>query len=586
MSLSSIDAHDEIAHINSAENNDSVSSLPDLMVPPAMLCLAGAIGTAGYMHLGLAAELAAALGLTLFCLMLVCHVLLRAADRAENGRGSDYAMVQSPFANPRGSTVPATSLDQTAISEPHIAVLQHGEVGPQIRTEVRADIQPQEIAAALPSIEPVSSSPPQAPALVLPDRGGNQATSGWTYRPLDLRVPTIETGAGLGPVDAASSPGVAPFAAWSQMRPTIVDHAGAQDAPAHDGQTEAQRIDNILKRLANQIRAGVPLLEAQTISANPAVASPAATVPVAVEAGQQHIDAMHAQAVPSELALSSAVDALRSTVETMRASASSVAGPPAPSAAELRLAAVAEALIAERADVMLEPILGLADDQARHFEVSVKLRTESGEVIDAKSMEARARGAGLLPLLDALGVRHSGGFALRLERKGRDGSVFSRISGESLESERFVTDVANRHAMGIADRLVLTFEQAEVRGLGPAQLSALAKLNELGFRFALQGVTDLDMDFDELTALGFQFVKLDAGVFLVGLRFGETEVPAGDLCRHFAGLGLAVIVDRIESEDICARVSSHGVVFGQGALFGAPRPIAVSGQMRDGVIAA
>src|SRR5262245_8842779 len=55
----------------------------NLLVPPAMSIVAIAMGVASYLHLGLSVELAVAVGLSLFCLMLLCHVLLRAADAAD-----------------------------------------------------------------------------------------------------------------------------------------------------------------------------------------------------------------------------------------------------------------------------------------------------------------------------------------------------------------------------------------------------------------------------------------------------------------------------------------------------------------------
>jgi cyclic-di-GMP phosphodiesterase TipF (flagellum assembly factor) len=249
------------------------------------------------------------------------------------------------------------------------------------------------------------------------------------------------------------------------------------------------------------------------------------------------------------------------------------AGPATP--AQDRLAAVAEALARESVDVFLEPILGLADERAKHFEVIVRLKNAAGEAFDHDDVVHVGRGAGLLPLLDALRVRHSAGFALRLERRGRDGKVFSNVTSESLESRQFLSGVAERHGQGelTPDRLVLSFEQRVVRAFAPAQRNALNELRDIGFRFSLQSLTDLDMDFGALKASGFEFVKLDAGVFLQGLPLGQDVVPASDLCRHLASLGLAVIVGRIESEAERARVQGFGVQFGQGGLFGAPRPV-------------
>ena len=78
-----------------------------------------------------------------------------------------------------------------------------------------------------------------------------------------------------------------------------------------------------------------------------------------------------------------------------------------------------------------------------------------------------------------------------------------------------------------------------------------------------------------LVAYGFDFVKLDAQVFLEGMPLAPGMVPSNDICRHLAGLGLTLIVGGIADEGQLARVFGFGVLFGQGQLFGGPRPVRV-----------
>jgi cyclic-di-GMP phosphodiesterase TipF (flagellum assembly factor) len=338
-----------------------------------------------------------------------------------------------------------------------------------------------------------------------------------------------------------------------------------QARPAEAAEDESAAIDRILKRLAAQIQSGTD----QAARSGRADRNPGST------ASGEGVQAA---------ALANAVESLKSAATVMRQSDGAVPaqaatarppnGVPASPARE-RLAAVADALARERVDVYLEPILGLADERARHFEVTVRLKQATGDEFDPDEVSQVGRGSGLLPLLDALRVRHSAGLALRLERRGRDGKVFSSITSESLESRQFLAGVTEGRGQGefVTDRLVLAFEQSLVRAFVPAQWSALAGLRDQGFRFSLQGLTDLDMDFGALKTSGFEFVKLDARVFLQGLPLGQGVVPASDLCRHMAGLGLAVIVGRIDSEAERTRIQGFGVQFGQGGLFGAPRPV-------------
>lgn len=535
-----------------------------VLVPPAMLVAAVAMALASHLHLGFSIEVALAIGISLFCVMLMSHVLLRAAHDADRAEEEAFERrvekVSSPMP-PEPQPVPEAAgplLHPTTSFEALVAPsAMHAEQAPLPSPEptAAAAVMPPPVAAAAPSAAPELS--PFAAVLAKPET--------WAFRPGDFKHP-FELPAEQPKAETA-------LPELGQLRPTFAEHGDATASEQPAKSREADRIDAILKRLASQIHANAAERRSTEPPSSSAAAQPA-EAPAAV--APEPIEKLAAEDPDS--ALSSAVDALRSTVEAMRGAAqagpSTSAEPKTPaSPVEVRIAAVAEALAAERADVFLSPILGLGDEQARHFEVSVQLRSEDGEVLPARDV---ATSSGLLPLLDALNVRHAAGFALKLERRGRDGSVFSRVGGVSLEDDHFVQNVAGRHAQGIADRMVLSFAQDEMRGLGPAQLAALGDLGRLGFRFALQGVSDLDMDFEALNALGFEFVKLDAAVFQEGLACNGAHVPAADICSHFEDLGLAVIVSGIADGATRDRMLGCGVVFGQGALFGKPMPVPVS----------
>ena len=94
-----------------------------------------------------------------------------------------------------------------------------------------------------------------------------------------------------------------------------------------------------------------------------------------------------------------------------------------------------------------------------------------------------------------------------------------------------------------------------------------------GFGFALEDVTDLEMDFGKLKALGFEFVKLDAEVFLEGMQAPGGCIAAADICRYLSEFGLTLIVGAIDDDWLLAKVMGFGVLLGKGTLFGGPRLI-------------
>lgn len=238
-------------------------------------------------------------------------------------------------------------------------------------------------------------------------------------------------------------------------------------------------------------------------------------------------------------------------------------------------AEITDALEASRIDVYLDPILGLDDRRARHFEVSLRLRSLDGDVLDPQEFAGAIAGSGLGPRIEAQtfteSIRLAGEFATR----GSAADLFSSASGESLRDGRFHAALSDGLAPdgALGTRLVMSITQAEVRAFGPAHWDALDALSLAGLRYALVDVVDLDMDLEMLADRGFEFVRLDAPVFLQGLPAPHGFVPAPDLCRHLSGLGFTLIVSRIVEERELVKVLGFGALLGQGRLFGGPRPI-------------
>ncbi len=234
---------------------------------------------------------------------------------------------------------------------------------------------------------------------------------------------------------------------------------------------------------------------------------------------------------------------------------------------------LAEAIAADRVNVYLDPIQGLSERKPRHFEVSVRLLSPSGAEVEQREVMAAARVSGLVPQLDAIKLPRVARIAHRILERGQPSAVLTSMSGESLAEDIFREAASRAIGDGSGGHLVLSYAQHEVRAFGAVHWEALDLLATWGMRFALEDVVDLDMDFSGLKARGFEFVKLDAGVLLDGMPGAGGIVPAADLCRYLAEIGMTLVVGQIDDEWTMARVLGFGILYGQGALFGAPRPV-------------
>jgi cyclic-di-GMP phosphodiesterase TipF (flagellum assembly factor) len=249
------------------------------------------------------------------------------------------------------------------------------------------------------------------------------------------------------------------------------------------------------------------------------------------------------------------------------------AGPGARPALDPHLARIAEAIAAERIEVLLEPIHALAEGRPQHYEISMRLLTADGVAMEQGDYARAALGSGLMPRIDAARMLRAARVARRLSQRGRQGSVLTAMTGGSLTGDEFLNAAAMQLGTDGRINLVLSFTQADVRSFTPVHAEALGSMAAGGFAFALEDVTDLDMDFGRLKAMGFEFIKLDAEVFLEGLRASDGRVPAADICRYLSEFGLSLIVGRIEDDWLLARILGFGVLLGKGALFGGPKQV-------------
>jgi len=341
--------------------------------------------------------------------------------------------------------------------------------------------------------------------------------------------------------------------------------------PPEAPEMNVEHIQELIKKLADELNGGPPPhhdadLETAIAPANEAEAM----IGRSIAALETTVRTMRGDSAGAPLAagLGSGPGGLGTLPPPWLPAAAHTGRPGAPPMLDPQVARIAEAVAAERMEVLLEPIQGLSDGRARHYEVSIRLRTADGTALDQGVFSRLAHGSGLMPRIDAARMMRAARVARRLGERGRQGSVLTTTAGESLTDEEFLDAAALQPGTDGRISLVLSFTQSDVRTFTPVHSEALGSMAASGFGFALEDVTDLDMDFGGLKAMGFEFVKLDAQVFLDGLQAPSGRVPASDICRYLSEFGLAVIVGGIEDEWLQARILGFGVLLGKGTLFG------------------
>lgn len=366
----------------------------------------------------------------------------------------------------------------------------------------------------------------------------------WSFRPAKAEVPEKQ---------AAATP---PFVARSKE--------AAPRQPENDDDLEA--VQGMIKRLAEEVNVG-------------GAESPQET------ATRVSVDALHTTAGTMRAAVSKAPAASGRRGQGAAAKAMPSAPPPiAP--VHTQLSSVGAALAVQRINALLQPIVGLSDQQVHDYELTVSPVDERGTALLADDSDRTLAGSGLLPLLDSVRLLRAAQISGSLAAQGKSQHVLVSISAESLANDRFLDDLATvyRQNADVAGQLVLTFSQADVAQFGGPEWSALTDMRDLGFQFALVAVSDLDSEFTALRAAGFAYVKIEAARLISGLPAAGHMMPGSEVSKYIEEMGLTVIVDRIDNDPARARVVECGVRLGHGPLFGPP--IAVPADAGFGTAAA
>jgi cyclic-di-GMP phosphodiesterase TipF (flagellum assembly factor) len=242
---------------------------------------------------------------------------------------------------------------------------------------------------------------------------------------------------------------------------------------------------------------------------------------------------------------------------------------------EAIVAAIREAVEANRIDLYLQPIVTLPQRKVRYYEAMVRLRTADGTLLAPTDFLPYAEGSGLMPKIDSMMLFRCVQVVRRLLSKNRDISLFCNVSASTLIDPQFFPQFAdfmdaNR---AIAPSLVFEFTQAAYRAFGAIESESIAALAEHGFRFSMDNVTDLRLEPRDLADRGFRFIKVPAALLLNQADVKGNDIHPADFSGLLGRFGIELIAERIEGEGVVVDLLDYDVRFGQGFLFSPPRPV-------------
>ncbi len=250
---------------------------------------------------------------------------------------------------------------------------------------------------------------------------------------------------------------------------------------------------------------------------------------------------------------------------------------------------VRDALAENRVDLYLQPVVSLPQRRTVFYESFSRLRDAEGRVLMPAEYLRVAEPEGLVSAIDNLLLFRCVQIVRRLAKTDRRVGIFCNISLGSLGDEVFFPQFLEFLSQNrdLAGALIFELGQAAFGDRGSLEARNMAKLADLGFRFSLDKVSDLDLDFADLARADVKFVKIGADVLLEQLIEidGRTalaslpDVQASDYAALTRRYGVEVIAEKVEAERQVVDILELDIGYGQGHLFGQPRAI------RDSVLA-
>ncbi len=253
---------------------------------------------------------------------------------------------------------------------------------------------------------------------------------------------------------------------------------------------------------------------------------------------------------------------------------------PAPVAADAAaiLDQVREALRTDKVDIFLQPVVSLPQRRHRYYELFSRIR--AGEGADGKQHYLLpeqylgvAADAGLIATIDNLLLFRCIQLVRETEKRHQNVGFFCNISAATLNDAGFMREFVSYMGQhpDLASKLIFELSQDELMQGGLFATGFLDGLRRLGFRFSMDQVWRLDMDWSELARHDIRHVKLDAARLLdPDGRFADPRAVR-DLRQELDRANIDLIVEKIETDAQLIELLDLYIDFGQGYLFGEPR---------------
>jgi cyclic-di-GMP phosphodiesterase TipF (flagellum assembly factor) len=234
---------------------------------------------------------------------------------------------------------------------------------------------------------------------------------------------------------------------------------------------------------------------------------------------------------------------------------------------------IRDGLRENRVELALQPIVSLPQRKRRFFECYSRITAADGKILVPEQYLDIAERFGLVTAIDNMLLFRCIQLLRKLRKANANVGFFLNISHRTLADRDFFREFINLMAQNaeLAPAIVFEFSQRAWDSADNTLHRDLDRLAQLGYRFSLDKVTNLDIDVPGLSSRHFRFIKVEAARLAQAAASGAIGEDPKGFKRMLDSYAIDLIVDRIESEPMLLELLELSIDFGQGYLFGEPR---------------
>jgi len=236
------------------------------------------------------------------------------------------------------------------------------------------------------------------------------------------------------------------------------------------------------------------------------------------------------------------------------------------------LGIVQQGLQENRVDLYLQPVVVLPQRKTRFYEAFSRIRNEEGSVIVPEQYLAIAAQTGLLATIDNLLLFRCVQLIRRVQNDQLEVGFFCNLSSHNMSDANFFPQFVDfmQHNEQLASSLI--FELSQDDAVNAEVTPYLRRLAAIGFRFSMDKISSLNLDYVGLAQRGFRFLKVDADFLLSDPNEIDSPIHIEDLKEALKKSSIDLIAEKVESEQQVIDLLDLGLELAQGYLLGEPRP--------------